>query len=446
MHPLFKNKKNFKLFYYYYTKNSFFNRDRKQRLKNHFLSTTYSFTDNEIQVFKNLFNDDDHAAEIINEVVEYGKKALDDEDKRIKAYQKEIPLAQKNVKIIEEAIIGGKEKYKSKLKGLNVRLKQGEIGFIYQEEFDLNHAILQYLSLFSMNISTLNLQLAKKGIENENYFIRFSAAEYPELITFLYQFLVPETIHILGLPLEVIIDNCRLNGVPLVGSWPILSTEVYKNFSLSMGYGIGFNQGNFIARPRDIYSEDNVRTVINELKTTLELENDLDLAVYLYHSYKAPLRIFYNNRMKILKSIDLFPKKDDFNKYKKDRREYIDKAVEHGFYKTKWKNEMKLYRFVKELYPSAVYQFRSEWLGKQSLDIYIPEYNLGIEYQGIQHYEEIDFFGGKKGFEDRIYLDNQKREKCKKNNVTLLEWKYDDITTKKRISNRINEIVSDVHK
>ena len=83
---------------------------------------------------------------------------------------------------------------------------------------------------------------------------------------------------------------------------------------------------------------------------------------------------------------------------------------------------------------------------KQSLDIYIPELNLGIEYQGKQHYEEVEFFGGKKGFEDRLFLDNLKREKCKKNNVTLLEWKYDDITTKKRISNRINEIVSDIHK
>lgn len=416
-------------------------------MKNHFLSTTYSFTDNEIQVFKNLFNDDDHATEIINEVVEYGKKALDDEDKRIKAYQREIPQAQKNVKIIEEAIINGKEKYKSKVKGLNARLKQGEIGFIYQEEFDLNHAILQYLSLFSMNMSTLSLQLTKQGIDNENYFIRFSAAAQPKLVTFLYQFLVPETVHILGLPLDVIISYCCLNGVPLVGSWPVYSTEVYRNFSQSLSSGIDINHGQSKGAPDyNQDREDSVRAVINELKASLKLNNDLDLAVFLYHSYIVPIKRFYNNRRRTLESMDLLPGDEDFREFKRIRRAYIDKAVEHGFYQTKWKSEMKLYQFVKELYPSAVYQFRSEWLGKQSLDIYIPEYNLGIEYQGIQHYKEIDFFGGKKGYEDRIYLDNQKREKCKENNVTLLEWKYDDITTKKRISNRINEIVSDIHK
>src|SRR5699024_5655584 len=111
------------------------------------------------------------------------------------------------------------------------------------EEFDLNHAILQYLSLFSMNMSTLSLQLTKQGIDNENYFIRFSAAAQPKLVTFLYQFLVPETVHILGLPLDVIISYCCLNGVPLVGSWPVYSTEVYRNFSQSLSSGIDINHG-----------------------------------------------------------------------------------------------------------------------------------------------------------------------------------------------------------
>ena len=32
------------------------------------------------------------------------------------------------------------------------------------------------------------------------------------------------------------------------------------------------------------------------------------------------------------------------------------------------------------------WQFKSEWLGRQSLDFYLPEYNLAIECQGKQHF------------------------------------------------------------
>ena len=37
-------------------------------------------------------------------------------------------------------------------------------------------------------------------------------------------------------------------------------------------------------------------------------------------------------------------------------------------------------------------QKRFDWLGRQSLDFYLPEYNIGIECQGIQHFKPIDFF------------------------------------------------------
>ena len=52
-----------------------------------------------------------------------------------------------------------------------------------------------------------------------------------------------------------------------------------------------------------------------------------------------------------------------------------------------------LFKVVKKEYPDALYQYHSEWLGRQSLDIYIPSLRIGIEYQGIQHYEAVDYFG-----------------------------------------------------
>ena len=37
-----------------------------------------------------------------------------------------------------------------------------------------------------------------------------------------------------------------------------------------------------------------------------------------------------------------------------------------------------------------------DWLGAQSLDFYLPEYNIAIECQGLQHYKPVDFAGKRK--------------------------------------------------
>lgn len=53
-----------------------------------------------------------------------------------------------------------------------------------------------------------------------------------------------------------------------------------------------------------------------------------------------------------------------------------------------------------------------------------------IEYQGIQHYNCVDYFGGQEGFEKQQYRDNLKRQYCKENNIKLIEipyWDYDNL-------------------
>lgn len=57
-------------------------------------------------------------------------------------------------------------------------------------------------------------------------------------------------------------------------------------------------------------------------------------------------------------------------------------------------------------------------------DFYLPKYNLCIEYQGKQHYEEIEYFGGKDAFTVRQEHDEIKRKYCKENGVELLEIPY----------------------
>ena len=58
-------------------------------------------------------------------------------------------------------------------------------------------------------------------------------------------------------------------------------------------------------------------------------------------------------------------------------------------------------------------------LGRQSLDFYLPEHKIGIEYQGIQHFKPSSMFGGNKAYTENIKRDIRKFELCKKNNIKL---------------------------
>lgn len=49
-----------------------------------------------------------------------------------------------------------------------------------------------------------------------------------------------------------------------------------------------------------------------------------------------------------------------------------------------------------------------------------------IEFQGEQHYREVDYFGGKEGLAKRIRNDNIKLQYCKSRNIPLLTIKYDE--------------------
>lgn len=57
-------------------------------------------------------------------------------------------------------------------------------------------------------------------------------------------------------------------------------------------------------------------------------------------------------------------------------------------------------------------------------DFYLPDYNMCIEYDGMQHFEPVEFFGGEESFEYRKANDEIKTQYCKKHNVTLLRINY----------------------
>jgi len=90
-----------------------------------------------------------------------------------------------------------------------------------------------------------------------------------------------------------------------------------------------------------------------------------------------------------------------------------------------------------------VYQKRFSWLGKQSLDFYLPKQNIAIECQGEQHYHPVDFGGkGKKWaktkFKQVQKLDKTKFKKVTEKNIDIL---YIDGKNKNDFSKKIKEWV-----
>ena len=79
---------------------------------------------------------------------------------------------------------------------------------------------------------------------------------------------------------------------------------------------------------------------------------------------------------------------------------------------------------IRKLYPDTLYQYRPAWLGRQSLDMYIPSAATAVEYHGIQHYMPVGFFGGEQALEQRKELDETKKRLCAENGVRLIEWPY----------------------
>ena len=96
---------------------------------------------------------------------------------------------------------------------------------------------------------------------------------------------------------------------------------------------------------------------------------------------------------------------------------------------TKWAHEYQLYSYVKSYIKDAVYQYKCEFLGSQAFDIYIPSQMTAIEYQGIQHFEPVDFFGGYKGLLACQERDFIKKIKAEENGINLLYWTHENKIT-----------------
>ena len=108
-----------------------------------------------------------------------------------------------------------------------------------------------------------------------------------------------------------------------------------------------------------------------------------------------------------------------------------------------WINETQLYKTICYLFPSftIIREASPEWLGNQRIDIYIPGLKVAIEYQGQQHYEPVEIFGGKEALEKTKEMDKRKKFLCKKNGVNIIYFRHDENLTVEFVEKRLGKYI-----
>ena len=145
----------------------------------------------------------------------------------------------------------------------------------------------------------------------------------------------------------------------------------------------------------------------------------------------------------IQKAIELFGEKYDYSKveYINGRKNVLLVCPIHGEFKVTPNNhlskrtgcaicnESKLERELVFILNRQEVKYerlkRFNWLKRQSLDIFLPEYNIAIECQGAQHFKPVDFAGkGEKWaiqlFEQNRKRDDRKLKMCLTNSIKMI--------------------------
>lgn len=116
----------------------------------------------------------------------------------------------------------------------------------------------------------------------------------------------------------------------------------------------------------------------------------------------------------------------------------------------KWKSEQLVYELVKQLYPNGNvwYQYRPSFLvsekGQLSYDVYIANLGLAIEYQGKQHFEPVEIFGGADSYEKQKARDQIKARLSKAHGIKLVYINYWEDLSSELIKQKIDEAIKSV--
>jgi hypothetical protein len=106
-----------------------------------------------------------------------------------------------------------------------------------------------------------------------------------------------------------------------------------------------------------------------------------------------------------------------------------------------WVSETLAYQIVRRLFPQqeVLRHERPDWLVGLELDIFIPNLQLALEYQGQQHFHPIQAWGGHTALRILRMNDAKKARLCRDRGVKLITLDYTEPLTEEHIRKRITE-------
>lgn len=208
------------------------------------------------------------------------------------------------------------------------------------------------------------------------------------------------------------------------------------------------NRLNFFFSPLKDAQNKICYNIITELKTAYQLKNDQQL----YDALFLPLtKLFYFGIDRYLNSTSYFYLPTEDGEVEPIKNPFADKTYiqeyessilaemkDAGISTSKWVNEFEMFIIIQKQYPDAIYQYRAAWLGKQSLDVFVPSLKIGFEYQGIQHFQPVDHFGGDMGFAEVQRRDQLKKITCENNGIEIIYWLYDEPVNLKVLKKKLD--------
>lgn len=190
----------------------------------------------------------------------------------------------------------------------------------------------------------------------------------------------------------------------------------------------------------DIYSDENFKEIITRRLNDLDVDSDIE--------HIQDNVILFDGRVKYY-TIKQNIKELDFDEVNKELLSDLangkhEEAEKHEYSPLRgiWKNEELMYRCIQNVCKgkTVVYQHHPHFLGHQSYDAYIPELKVAFEYQGQQHFEPVDFFGGKENFEQQVDRDKRKKQLSRENGITLIYVNYDEDVSDELIRRKLEDV------
>ncbi len=140
---------------------------------------------------------------------------------------------------------------------------------------------------------------------------------------------------------------------------------------------------------------------------------------------------------------EMYELKKKYQKQQRKIKNIIENEVREKFGHKKvgeaWTSETILFYIIESLFPenTILRHYHPDFLDGLELDIFIKELNIGIEYQGIQHYQPVKHWGGQEALEKLQERDKRKKKICDSLGIKLIYFNYDENLDNDFILNKI---------